>query len=446
MIKTFSREDGKSLRRIVIMKKLLAAFLAISMITGMTACASQPTGTSQQPSSAASQQPASSAAASSAAEPSKAETITLKFGAQADSTPATQAVVDAFNASQTKYKVEWQQFTNDSAQMHDQLLTSLSSGSSDYDVISLDVVWAGEFAAAGYLAPIDVKMGEAGYKKTDFNKGSMDSGNYQGKQYTLPFFPDLALLYYRSDIVSKEDGQKLISGSYTYDDLYKMIQKYKGQKGTADGYAFQAKQYEGLTCNANEFTANFQDIKGGLEMMKKFTSSKLVPADILNYNEGSTDASFKGGKSVFSRNWPYQYGLIKAGNVAIKTDQVGVAPLPKGGCVGGWLLGMNAKSKNLDGAWEFIKYLAGPDGQKIMSTKGAYLPGYNKLITDSEVTAANPLLTMEGFQKALSSTIARPVSGQYSKASDTIQINVHKYLSGSQDINATVKAVQDALK
>ncbi len=420
------------------MKKILAAFLAIAMAAGMTACGGQPASSSK------------SADTESQAAESKTEAangpVTLKFGAQADSTPATQAVVDAFNSSQTKYKVEWEQFTNDSAQMHDQLLTSLSSGSSDYDVISLDVVWAGEFAAAGYLSPLDVKMSEAGYKKTDFNKGSMDSGNYQGKQYTLPFFPDVAMLYYRSDIVSKEDGEKLVSGSYTYDDLYQMAAKYKGQKGTADGYAFQAKQYEGLTCNANEFTANFQDIKGGLQMMNKFITSKVVPSDVLNYNEGSTDASFKDGKSVFSRNWPYQYGLIKAGDVAVKTEQVGIAPLPKGGCVGGWLLGMNAKSKNADGAWEFIKYLAGPDGQKIMSTKGSYLPGYNAVMKDEEVIKANPLLTMEGFQKALTTTIARPVSAQYSKTSDTIQINIHKYLSGSQDVDTTEKAVQDALK
>nr|WP_319488795.1 extracellular solute-binding protein [uncultured Caproiciproducens sp.] len=421
------------------MKKILSALLAFGMVAGMTACSAPAATTSK----AAEPQ---SAATESKTAPASTGPVTLKFGAQADSTPATKAAVDAFNASQTKYKVEWEQFTNDSAQMHDQLLTSLSSGSSDYDVMSLDVVWAGEFAAAGYLSPLDVKMSEAGYKKTDFNKGSMDSGNYQGKQYTLPFFPDVAMLYYRSDIVSKEDGAKLVSGDYTYDDLYKMAEKYKGQKGTTDGYAFQAKQYEGLTCNANEFTANFQDIKGGLETMKKFTSSKVVPSDVLNYNEGSTDASFKDGKSVFSRNWPYQFGLINAGDVAVKTTQVGIAPLPKGGCVGGWLLSMNAKSKNLDGAWEFIKYLAGPDGQKIMSTKGSYLPGYNTLLKDEDIAKANPLLGLEGFQKALSTTIARPVSAQYSKASDTIQINVHKYLSGSQDIGATEKAVQDALK
>ena len=420
------------------MKKLISALLAISMVAGMSACSGQ----SQQASSA---QP-SSAQPSSQASAAPSGPVTLKFGAQADSTPATQAAVDAFNASQTKYKVEWQQFTNDSGQMHDQLLTSLSSGSSDYDIISMDVVWAGEFGAAGYLTPIDEKMSEASLKKSDFNKGSMDSGNYEGKQYTLPFFPDVALLYYRSDIVSKEDGQKLVGGNYTYDDLFQMAQKYKGKNGTSVGFAFQAKQYEGLTCNANEFTANFKNIKDGLTLMKKFTSSKVVPADVLNYNEGSTDASFDNGKSVFARNWPYQYGTIKAGKLPVKTNQVGIAPLPNGGCVGGWLLGINAKSKNADGAWEFVKYLAGTDGQKIMSTKGAYLPGYNSLISDAAVVAANPLLSMPGFQKAMKNTIARPVSGTYSKVTDTIQLNIHKYLTGGQDIDATAKAVQGALK
>jgi multiple sugar transport system substrate-binding protein len=291
-----------------------------------------------------------------------------------------------------------------------------------------------------------MKMSEAGYQKLNFNKGSMDAGNYGGKQYALPFFPDVAVLFYRSDIVSKDDGQKLSSGNYTYDDLYRMAEKYKGKGGTTDGFAFQAKQYEGLTCNANEFTNHFKDISGGLQAMKKFTSSKLVPTDVLNYNEGSTDESFKNGKSVFSRNWPYQYGLIKSGKYSVKKVQVGIAPLPNGGCVGGWLLGINAKSKNIDGAWEFIKFLAGPKGQKIMSTKGSYLPGYNSLLTNDSVESANPLLTMKGFQKAISTTIARPVSASYSKMSDTIQINIHKYLSGGQDLDTTVKAVQAALK
>ncbi len=177
--------------------------------------------------------------------------IVLKFAAQNDNTPATQAAIDAFNESQEKYQVEWVEMTNDSAQMHDQLLTSLSSGSDEYDILSLDVVWAGEFAGAGYLEPIDVMMNEAGLNKDDFNAGSMASGNYKGKQYTLPFFPDLGLLYYRSDIVSDEDAEKLQNGNYTYEDLLAMSEKYMGEGGTTNGFRISIRTVRRINSELN---------------------------------------------------------------------------------------------------------------------------------------------------------------------------------------------------
>ncbi|HEY4554696.1 MAG TPA: extracellular solute-binding protein, partial [Bacillaceae bacterium] len=363
--------------------------------------------------------------------PAAEEKVVLKFGAQNDNTPATQALLDAFNSSQDKYEVKWDPMTNDSAQMHDQLLTSLSSGSDEYDVLSLDVVWAGEFAGAGYLEPIDVRLNEAGLKKDDFNSGSMASGNYKGKQYTLPFFPDLGLLYFRKDIVSEEDAAKLESGEYTYEDLYSMSEKYAGQGDTKYGFVYQSKQYEGLTVNATEFTKSYGDVKGGLEMMHKFTTAAFSPKDILNFTEGETHTTFEQGHAVFARNWPYQFGRLKGKEEGVTVDvaNVGIAPLPNGGSVGGWLLGINKSSKNVDGAWEFIKFAAGEEGQKIMSTQGGYLPGFNALLEDSEVQGANEMLTYEGFKKALANTIARPVSPEYSKVSDTIQVETHKYLS-----------------
>lgn len=365
----------------------------------------------------------------------------IKWATQADTTPATQILIDEFNKSQTNYKVEWVQMTNDSGQMRDQILTSLSAKSSEYDVMSLDVVWAGEFAAAGYLTPIDMNMYKNGLKKTLYNAGSMTAGNYAGKQYTLPLFPDLGLLYFRSDIVSKEDAAKLVSGKYTYNDLYNMAKKYKGKGGTTDGFVFQAKQYEGLTCNVTEFTGGFKDVKAGLETMKKFVTSDFVPKDILNYTEAETHNSFINGKSVFARNWPYQYAMLTE---SVKPAQVGIAPLPQGNTVGGWLLGINKNSKNAEGAWEFVKYAAGWTGQMIMSRRGGHLPGYNYLLTDKRVE--NPMLEMAGLQNALKTTISRPVSSQYSKTSDAIMVNVHKYLSGGQNLNTTVNNVNNALK
>jgi multiple sugar transport system substrate-binding protein len=419
------------------MKRILVLLLAIMSLVLFAACTPGVSVTPTNNEPAATPEPASPTPA--------AEPVVLKFAAQADSTPATQAVIDAFNASQTAYKVEWVQMTNDSGQMHDQLLTSLRD-SAEYDIVSLDVVWAGEFAAAGYIEPLDMMMADAGLSKTDYNSGSMASGAYQGKQYVLPFFPDLGLLYIRTDIVSAEDVAKLTSGNYTYDDLLAMAEKYSGKGGTETGMVFQAKQYEGLVCNLAEFTGALSDLKGGLETMKKFVDSKkAVPADILNYTEAETHTSFIEGKSVFARNWPYQYGMIKGDTSKITADQVTVAPLPKGDTVGGWLLAINKQSGNKEGAFEFIKYLAGQEGQKVMSTKGGYVPGWNALLNDPDVAAANVMLTMDGFKAAVAKTVPRPVSAEYSKLSDTIQINAHKYLSGDQGIEATITAIEAAL-
>jgi len=419
------------------MKKWLSIMLALTMVVALSL-----TGCTKQEA-----QPQTQAPAQNQPAPQPAEKVVIKFAAQNDNTPATQAVIDSFNASQDKYKVEWVQMTNDSGQMHDQLLTSLSSGSSDYDVISMDVVWAGEFGGAGYLEPIDARMKDAGLNKADFNAGSMASGNYKGKQYTLPFFPDLGLLYFRKDIVSSEDAAKLESGNYTYQDLYDLAKKYTGQGGTKYGFVYQSKQYEGLTVNVTEFTKSFADINGGLEMMYKFATAPFSPNDILNFTEGETHTNFEQGNAVFARNWPYQFGRIKGQEqgVTVKVENVGVAPLPNGGSVGGWLLGINKNSKNIDGAWEFIKFVAGKDGQKIMSTKGGYLPGFNALLEDPDVKAANDMLSYPGFQKALASTIARPVSPDYAKVSDTIQVEAHKYLSSGQGLDAVVNAIKTAV-
>ena len=402
------------------MKKLLAVLLAMMMIFTLAGCGSS--NNEEEP------------------ENPTAEKIVIKFAAQGDSTPATQKSIDNFNASQDKYVVEWVDMSNDSGAMKDALKTSLSAGSSDYDVLSMDVCWAGEFAAAGYIKPIDEMIKAAGLKVSDFNAGSMSAGTYNAKTYALPFFPDLGVLFFRKDIVSEDEAAKLVSGNYTYEDMLAMAEKYKGQGGTTEGYMFQAKQGECLVCNTAEFTAGWTDIENGLKAMKALTDSTGTPADILNYAEGETEA-FMNGTAVFARNWPYMNGCA----TTLTADQIGYAPLPGGSCVGGWLLGINKNSANPEGAFEFAKYLA-TEGQVVQATDGGHLPGYNSTLSDSSVLAANTMLTDAGFQGALATTVSRPVSANYAEASDAIMINVHAYLSGDADLATAVAAVEAALK
>jgi len=411
-------------------KTFLSMGLIATLVLSMSGCSAKPA------------EPTAPAAPAETAAKTK---ITL--GMQADSAGGIQKVIEAFKQKYPQYDVEFANMTNDSAQMHDQLLNSLSSKSSQYDVLAMDVVWGGEFASAGYLQPMDELMMANNWKPTDFNAGSMASGKYQGKNYALPYFPDLGFLYFRSDIVSKEDADKLKSGNYSWDDLKALSEKYSGKNGTKYGIVYQSKQYEGLVCNLNEFTANWTDIEGGLKTMKAFTESKAVPKDLLVYTEGETHAAFLNGDSVFARNWPYMYGMIKNGKDSkIKVEQVDFAPLPKGGTVGGWLLGINKFTKNQKGAEDFVTFLAGEEGQKILASTNGSLPGINKLQNDPDLAKLNPMLASESFRKAVSSTISRPVVPNYSQVSDKIQIAAHAYLSGSKDLASATKEIQDALK
>ena len=401
------------------MRRLLTVLLAILMVLTLAGCGQKEEA--------------------APAEEAPAEKITIKFAAQGDSTPATQQSIDDFNKSQDKYEVVWVDMSNDSGAMKDALKTSLSAGSSDYDVLSMDVCWAGEFAAAGYIAPIDEMLKAAGLKVSDFNAGSMSAATYNAKTYGLPFFPDLGVLFFRKDIVSADDAAKLVAGDYTFADLQAMAEKYKGQGGTTEGYFFQAKQGECLVCNTAEFTAEWKDIENGLKAFKSLTDSACTPADILNYAEGETE-QFMNGVAVFARNWPYMNGC----ETVLTADQIGYAPLPGGSCVGGWLLGLNKNSANVEGAFEFLKYLA-TEGQVVQATVGGHLPGYNATLTDSKVLDANKMLTDDGFKAALATTVSRPVSANYSEASDAIAIAVHAYLSGDAELTATVDAVNAAL-
>ncbi|HSN65785.1 MAG TPA: extracellular solute-binding protein [Fusibacter sp.] len=420
------------------MKKIFSILLVAIMILSLVA------GCQNEPAEETTETTAATTVAETTAAPM--EKTAVKFAVQADSTDALNQLIAAFNETSDLYTVESIVMTNDSGNMHDQLLNSLSSKSGEYDVISMDVVWAGEFAAAGYLQPVDELIQANGWLPTDFNAGSMASGKYKGKNYVLPYFPDLGFLYYRSDIVSAEDAAKLQSGDYTWADLLEMAKAYKGEMDTKYGHVYQSSQYEGLTCNLNEFTANWTDIKGGLEMMNAFTTSGVTPSDILVYTEGETHNAFLNGESVFARNWPYMNGMAASGDYTVKGEQVGYAPLPSGGTVGGWIIGINANSTNKEGAEAFLTFISGPEGQKINATVGSYLPGFNALLEDADVLASNALLTNEGFANALAKTIARPVVANYSEVSDTVQIKAHEYLSGNGDLDAAVEAITNALK
>lgn len=377
----------------------------------------------------------------------QAKKKTVKFGVLTDKDYITN-VINQFNSSQDTYEVEPVIIKGSKDETHRKIEELMANGSSDVDVVSMDITWVGEFAGAGYLQSIDDLMNQKGYTKKDFVEEAMISGNHEGKQYTLPFFLDLGLLYYRKDIVKETEAKVLESGNYTYSDLSKLAEKYKGENNTETGVVFQCNVDEGLTVTAAEFTNSFHMLRNGLKTMKTMVDSEYTPNDILYYSDAEAKNSFKDGRAVFTMDFSYLYNLLIDEEVETKLnkEQIGIAPLPNGGVIDGYVLGINKNSSNIDGAWEFIRYISSEEGQSTIAKEGKHIPGFISLITNSEIIASNEMLDMDGLKNALNIVINRPISDKYTEISKKIQMNVHKYLSGTQKLDYTLSQIEKLME
>src|SRR5438445_4464406 len=79
-----------------------------------------------------------------------------------------------------------------------QMAVELAARNSDLDILTLDLVWIGEFARNGWLADLDDFRGQI--QKVSL-PGPFQSATWKGKLWAAPSTTDAAFLYYRKDLV-----------------------------------------------------------------------------------------------------------------------------------------------------------------------------------------------------------------------------------------------------
>lgn len=384
--------------------------------------------------------------------------VTITYAHGKDSLNVTERLIKAFEKKHPDIEVKEKEMPSDTGLSHDQYVTMFSAGSSEVDVFDLDVIWPAEFAQAGYLAPLDRLIEKDGVDLGKYAEGAVKTGQYNGKQWAMPRYQDQGLLYYRKDLVKEPPT--------TWDELTRQAKDLEGKGGTQHGYIMQGKQYEGLVCNFIEFLGAYGgevlDERGnvaidspeavkGLQKMSEIAKSDFVPGNLASITEVETDALFGEGEAVFDRQWPSHYAYVQDEEKSEVAGKVGVTTLPEGdagtaAALGGWMGGINKNSKHKQAAWEFIKFVTGPEGQKISAIHGGVAPTYLPLYDDKEVQQASPLFANKDYVEGVKSAIPRPISPEYPKISDTIQVEVSKTLAGKQSPQEAVKNMDEKLK
>ncbi|MBZ4665864.1 ABC transporter substrate-binding protein [Mahella sp.] len=425
-------------------KRLLALVLAVVMLMFVfSACGGSETADNGTGDNAA-ETPSGSEETGDTTASEQPVTITLAQGK--DVTDATENTIQAFETKYPNIKVNFQEMPSESDQQHNSYVTALSAGDDSVDVYSIDVVWPAEFAAAGWVEPLDDYFPQSEREK--YLQGPIQSCTYDGKLYAAPFFTDAGLLYYRKDLMPTPPE--------TWDELYNIGKQLMDEGKVEYGFVFQANQYEGLVCDALEYihsnngkvldgsnvVLNSENTIEALDIFKKMLD--IAPEGVTTYIENDSLVAFQEGRAAFMRNWPYAWAVVNSDESKVK-DKVGIAPIPKGpkgdatgkATLGGWNLAINKNSKNKDAAWKFVEFVISEEGQKIQAIDGGHLPVLQSLYEDPDVIKANPYF--ESMYDVLINALPRPVSPFYPQISESMQINIHKFLMGEFDAKASVE-------
>jgi multiple sugar transport system substrate-binding protein len=191
-------------------------------------------------------------------------------------------------------------------------------GDSPYDLVYMDVIWTGKFAAAGWLLDLSDRLSEDELKA--FMDKDVEAGRYKDKLYRIPLRSDAGMLYYRTDLLEQIGAKP----PETFEDLVKTSQQLQEKKATRWGYVWQGAQYEGLPAMFVEilegfggFWVNSETNEVGLdqpeaiqavEFLRSAIDKSISPPGVTSYREEDTRRLFVSGESAFLRNWPLCLG------------------------------------------------------------------------------------------------------------------------------------------
>jgi len=362
-----------------------------------------------------------------------------------DTTGAFSTVVDNFNKANPNAKVKLLELPEDAVEQRRLQIQRLRAKSTECDVLGMDVIWTAEYAAQGWLKDVSDYISQNG---GDFIKSTVDTTEFEGKNWNVPFNSNAGFIYYRTDQVD--------SAPKSWEDLYKQAQQ-------GDGVVYQGFRYEGLTVNflellysaggsivsddGKEATADSQEVKDVLKFMADGIKNGAAPKAVTTYKEEESRRAFESGNATFMRNWPYAYALGKDSKIADTFDIAtfpGFAGNEGAGVLGGYNLGISAYSKNPEGSLAFIEFATKPDQQKIMATEASLPPTVSATYDDPAVKKALPFAAE--LKSAIEQAKPRPVSPVYPQISEAVYNNVYDALQGNTSPDSAASKMNDQIQ
>ncbi len=349
--------------------------------------------------------------------------------------------------------------TPDGANERHQLYVQWLNGwAADPDILQLDVIWTPEFAAAGWILPLDT-FGDLAGDAGDFFPAALAANRWNSRLYARPWFVDVGMLYWRTDLMASPPAR--------FDALDAAARRAIADGHVTSGFVWQGARYEGLITvfleHLTGFGGRILDERGSVVvnseaavraltyMRDAIHGGGLVPAAVLTWQEEQTRFAFQNGHAAFMRNWPYAAALLRRDAQSSVAGRFGVAPMPSapGGmsaaALGGAQLAINARSRQPEAAWELVRYLTAPEQMIERAQVAGQFPARRGVYDDRRMEGALPIAPSTA-RDLIDRAVPRPVTPVYSQLSTILQIHVHRALTRQEEPAAALGAAAIAMQ
>lgn len=355
------------------MKKLLSlALAAVLILTLLAGCGGT---TSSAPASTAA--PAASTPAAASDEP-----ITMKWALwDIDATAYYQPLIDAYKEQNPNVTIEMVDLGSTDYQTV--LATQLSGGADDLDIITVkDIPGYANLVNLGMLEPLN----DYNTNDTSLYGGTIEQITVDGNYYAVPFRSDFWVVFYNKDLFDAANveyptndmtldeydalARQVTSGSgaekvygchyHTWRSAVQLFGILDGQNTIVDGaYDFLQPYYERILAEQDEgICMDYATLKtASTHYSGVFYNNQVAMMNMGSWFIATQIEKVKDGESL-AANW----GIVKY-------------PHPDGVEAGTTLgtitsLAVNSKSANKQAAADFINFVCGEEGQKVIANTG----------------------------------------------------------------------------
>lgn len=410
------------------MKKILSVFICtcicLFVMAGCGSTTQNNNATSKSTTVTGTSAPAATEKA--AADTTKKAKLSYYFW-QENQKPVIEQTIAAFNKVYPNIEIEtsllpWDQYWT-------KLQTSLPSGAGP-DLYWMNAPHAVEYIPAGLALPIQDRIDKDGVDMSVYPDGIKNLYTYNTKLYAFPKDYDSIGLFYNKELFDKA-GVKYPDGNWTWDNLLEAAKKLTVPSAKQYGFCVDMGTQTGL--------GNFIFQNGGKYYEEGNLKSAINSPENAETLQFMVDMIFKYKVSPTSEETTEtpSYSMFQAGSVAMITfgswyagtlyealgDKMGVAPLPQKKTRASILHGLgytiDAKTKNPDEAWAFVKFCGSKEAMELQSS--VVLPTYKGM--ESQWIAKLPKLDLKIFTDATANGIPLPVAAKNSTNVDTAMLN-----------------------